>query len=107
MKLTKSEIKNARTKAPPSHLLMDMIWVFAGRHDLYHRTGRFQFLRFSGYESQTDTAASTAITMVFLGALLTGCKLYDKIAKHAGAGTLVPITGFANAIVSPANGIQK
>ena len=41
-------------------------------------------------------------TLVFLSALLTGLKLYEKIAKHAGAGTLVPITGFANAVVSPA-----
>lgn len=41
-------------------------------------------------------------TLVFIAALLTGLKLFDKIAKHAGAGTLVPITGFANAIVSPA-----
>ena len=49
-----------------------------------------------------DTAAATAITMVFLGALLTCLHLYDKLAKHAGAGTIVPITGFANAIVSPA-----
>ena len=46
--------------------------------------------------------AAPAITMVFLGALLTGLHVYDKIAKKAGAGTLVPITGFANAIVSPA-----
>ena len=46
--------------------------------------------------------ARTAITMVFLGALLTGLHLYDKLAKKAGAGTLVPITGFANSIVSPA-----
>ena len=44
----------------------------------------------------------TSIIMVFLGALLTGIGWYDNIAKHAGAGTLVPITGFANAIVSPA-----
>ena len=42
------------------------------------------------------------VTMVFLGALLTGLDLYNKIAKYGGAGTLVPITGFANAIVSPA-----
>ena len=47
-------------------------------------------------------AGATAITMVFLGALLTGLHLYDKLAKRAGAGTIVPITGFANAIVSPA-----
>ena len=48
------------------------------------------------------TAAATAITMVFLGALLTCLHLYEKLAKYAGAGTIVPITGFANAIVSPA-----
>lgn len=52
--------------------------------------------------SVEDTAAATAITMVFLGGLLTCLHLYDKIAKHAGAGTIVPITGFANAIVSSA-----
>ena len=40
--------------------------------------------------------------MVFLGALFTGLNLYNKLAKYAGAGTLVPITGFANAVVSPA-----
>ncbi|MCI8624569.1 MAG: stage V sporulation protein AC [Provencibacterium sp.] len=47
-------------------------------------------------------AASTSVTLVFLSALLTGLQIYDKIAKFAGAGTLVPITGFANAVVSPA-----
>ena len=47
-------------------------------------------------------ASSTSVTLVFLSALLTGLQIYDKIAKFAGAGTLVPITGFANAVVSPA-----
>ena len=44
----------------------------------------------------------TSMTLVALSALLTGLSLYDNIAKHAGAGTLVPITGFANAIAAPA-----
>lgn len=44
----------------------------------------------------------TSVSLVFVSAVLTGFGLYDKIAKHAGAGTLVPITGFANAVVSPA-----
>ncbi len=44
----------------------------------------------------------SSVSLVFLSAVLTGFGLYDKIAKHAGAGTLVPITGFANAVVSPA-----
>ena len=45
---------------------------------------------------------ATSVTLIFLSALLTGLSVYDDIAKHAGAGTLVPITGFANAVVSPA-----
>ena len=47
-------------------------------------------------------AALTAIVMVFLGATLTGFGVYDKIGTWAGAGSIVPITGFANSIVSPA-----
>ena len=43
-----------------------------------------------------------SISLIFLSALLTALGLYDKIAQHAGAGTLVPITGFANSMVSPA-----
>ena len=50
-----------------------------------------------------DAAGSAVcITMIALGALLTGLGVYDKLANIAGAGTLVPITGFANAVVSPA-----
>lgn len=44
----------------------------------------------------------TSVSLVFLGGLLTSLGIYDNIAKHGGAGTLVPITGFANSIVSPA-----
>lgn len=44
----------------------------------------------------------TPVTVILLAAILTGLGIFDKIAKHAGAGTLVPITGFANAVVSPA-----
>lgn len=43
-----------------------------------------------------------SVTLIFLAALLTGLKVFDDIAKHAGAGTLVPITGFANSISAPA-----
>ena len=48
------------------------------------------------------TGPATSVTLIFLGILLTGLDLYYKIAKHGGAGTLVPITGFANAMASPA-----
>ena len=43
-----------------------------------------------------------SVTLIFISAALTALGVFDKIAKHAGAGTLVPITGFANAVVSPA-----
>jgi len=49
-----------------------------------------------------NAGTATSMTLVFLSALLTGLSLYDNIAKHAGAGTLVPITGFANSIAAPA-----
>lgn len=51
---------------------------------------------------QTDAGTMTSVSLVFLSALLTGLNLYNKIARFGGAGTLVPITGFANAVVSPA-----
>ena len=51
---------------------------------------------------KTDAASAASATLVFLGALLTGLGLYDRIARFAGGGTLVPITGFANSMVAPA-----
>ena len=54
-----------------------------------------------GLEKQ-DASTAASMTLVALSALLTGLSLYDDIAKHAGAGTLVPITGFANSIAAPA-----
>ncbi|MCF2619648.1 stage V sporulation protein AC [Oscillibacter valericigenes] len=51
---------------------------------------------------KTDAGTATSITLIFLSALATGLNLYNSLARYAGAGTLVPITGFANAVVSPA-----
>ena len=51
---------------------------------------------------QDGAGTATSLTLVCLSALLTGLSLYDNIAKYAGAGTLVPITGFANSIAAPA-----
>ena len=51
---------------------------------------------------KTDAGTLASMTLVALSALLTGLSFYDDIAKHAGAGTLVPITGFANSIAAPA-----
>ena len=54
-----------------------------------------------GLEKQ-DASTAASMSLVALSALLTGRSLYDNIAKHAGAGTLVPITGFANSVAAPA-----
>lgn len=51
---------------------------------------------------KTDAGTATSMTLVALSALFTGLSLYDNLAKFAGAGTLVPITGFANSIAAPA-----
>ena len=63
--------------------------------------GMMEFLAAQGLQ-RDEAAAWTSVALVFLSALLTGLKVYDNIAKFGGAGTLVPITGFANAVVSPA-----
>ena len=52
--------------------------------------------------AENDAGLLTSVTLIFIAILLTGLGVFDKIAKHAGAGTLVPITGFANAVASPA-----
>lgn len=63
-------------------------------------------LLMNGYQAlgleKNDASTAVSMTLVALSALLTGLSLYDDIAKLAGAGTLVPITGFANAIAAPA-----
>ena len=52
--------------------------------------------------SEDDAYTLVTITMIFLGTFLTGFDIYSKIAKHGGAGTLVPVTGFANSVAAPA-----
>jgi stage V sporulation protein AC len=52
--------------------------------------------------NKETSATITSVILIFIGALLTGLNLYDDIAKYAGAGTIVPITGFANSIVASA-----
>lgn len=65
--------------------------------------GQFFVNRYGDWGLDKQMAGTAAsMTLVALSALLTGLSLYDDIARHAGAGTLVPITGFANAIAAPA-----
>lgn len=63
--------------------------------------GLLELYQMWGLDEDTSKTL-TSVTLIFFGILLTAIGVYDKIAKHAGAGTLVPITGFANAVSSPA-----
>ena len=88
--------------APKSPIVKDCIFAFL-IGGLICAIGQ---LIMNGYAAlgleKTDASTATSMTLVALSALLTGLSLYDNIAKHAGAGTLVPITGFANAISAAA-----
>lgn len=65
--------------------------------------GQGLFVLYSRFIPEEDTVRTlVSVTLIFLSCLFTGIGLYDSLAKHAGAGTLVPITGFANAVCSPA-----
>ena len=98
----KEYAKLVEEKSPKSPVLRDCInafWIGG----LICTIGQV-FLNFYKNLGLDQDAAGTAMsmTLVAISALLTGLSLYDNIAKYAGAGTLVPITGFANAIASPA-----
>jgi stage V sporulation protein AC len=88
--------------SPNSHTLVDMLNAF-WTGGLICVLGQLLLNGWSltGLE-ETQAATATSMTLVFLGALLTGLGIYDRMAKVAGAGTIVPITGFANSVVSPA-----
>ena len=95
--------KYANARAPKSPMAKDCLRAFLvggliccigqGLNDVYTKLCGM---------SKDDAGTLTAATLVLIAAILTGLGIFDRIAKLAGAGTLVPITGFANAVVSPA-----
>ena len=91
-----------KDKSPKSPIMKDCLFAFASG-GLICALGQFLLNRYTrlGLEKQ-DAAAWVSITLVGLSALLTGLSVYDDIAKYAGAGTLVPITGFSNAVAASA-----
>lgn len=90
------------SKAPKSRLGRDLPLAFAiGGLICCVGQGLFDLWSWAGLDFEA-AASAESISMVLLGAVLTGLGVYDKIAKYGGAGTLVPITGFANSVVSPA-----
>ena len=88
--------------SPPSKSGVNfaMAYIIGGIICVIGQLFRELYLYLGFDETLTGMAVST--TLIFIAALLTGLRIFEKIAKHAGAGTLVPITGFANAVVSPA-----
>lgn len=103
MKMSKKEYgRYVDKKSPKSPLAANMVKAFVSG-GLICCIGQAIL---NGYGStglpKENAAAATSITLVFVGALLTGLKVYDNLGKFAGAGTLVPITGFANSVAAPA-----
>lgn len=85
-----------------SPLGKDMLWAFlVGGGICTLGQGILAFWQMLGL-SEKDAGTAVSITLIALSALLTGLHGYEKLAKHAGAGTLVPITGFSNSVAAPA-----
>ena len=103
MPISQKEYSNMVKKASPnSKSLTDIPCAFAiGGLICVIGQALTDFYSCLGFDDRTSSAWCT-VTLVFLSALLTGLGIYEKIAKHGGAGTLVPVTGFANAVASPA-----
>ena len=101
--MKKKEYKTYVDKMTPnSPIVKDVVFAFLIGGAIC-TIGQFFFNMYEGFGIKEDCVAMlTSSTMVFLGALFTGFGLYDNLAKYAGAGTIVPITGFANAVASPA-----
>lgn len=101
--MTNEEYKDfSRRHSPRSHLCGNFLKAFAVGGLICCIGQLFTDLYMSAGLSGDTASAAVSVTMVFLGALLTGLGLYDRIGKFAGGGSLVPITGFANSVVSPA-----
>ncbi len=94
--------KLTKKLSPPSTKIKDFIWAYAVGGFICVMGQLFiELYEYLGLSEKT-VKMLVPVTLIFIAGLLTGLKLFDKIAKRAGAGTLVPITGFANAVVSPA-----
>ena len=103
IKVTRTEYQQmAETVSPKSKVLRNCVMAFLVGGAIC-ALGQALTTLFLSIDLPEKTAkAFVSISLIALSAIMTGLKVYDKIAKHAGAGTLVPITGFANSIVSPA-----
>ena len=99
---TKRYTKYVTKRSPKSNVVMNCVKAFiSGGIICVIGEAFFDLYTWLGID---ETAVNTLVpvTLVVIAALLTGIGVYDRIAKHSGAGTIVPITGFSNAVVSPA-----
>jgi stage V sporulation protein AC len=102
-KMTKEEYSKMAEKAsPPSPILKNCLMAFLVGGAIC-TFGQFlvNWFQSSGLDLKEARGAESTV-LIALTAIFTALKIYDNLAKHAGAGTLVPITGFANSMVSPA-----
>lgn len=98
----KEYAKLVKKKSPNSHFVTDAIWAFLiGGGICVVGQGLVNLFTTLGM-TEKDAKSLCSVSLIFFGVLLTVLGVYDKLAKHAGAGTLVPITGFANSIAAPA-----
>ena len=89
-------------KSQASPIWKNMVWAFLVGGAIC-MLGQGLIKLYQSFDlSETAAAIASSVTLIVLAALLTGFGVFDNIAKRAGAGTIVPITGFANAMVSPA-----
>ena len=103
MNMSKQEyLSYVKEISPPSPLGKNMLCAFLVGGAIC-TVGQLFSNWYTSMDIGKDAASTaTSVTMIFLGALLTALNLYDNIAKFGGAGTIIPISGFANSIVSPA-----
>ena len=94
--------KLVKQHSAPSPTLRDALTAFAVGGGICCVGQALQLLYERLGLSRDDAGTWVTVSLIFLSALLTGLKVYDKLARRAGAGTLVPVTGFANSVVSPA-----
>lgn len=94
--------KLVKERAKPSPMGKNILWAFLVGGAICTAGQGLTTLYQSWGLDKEQAGAATSITLILTAALLTGLGVFDKLAKFAGAGTLVPITGFANAMVSPA-----
>lgn len=103
LKVTKKEYqKMAQKTSPPTRWGRNMLMAFLFGGAICTLGQIFFGLYHSWGFDKADSGTLVSVTLIGLSALLTALRVYDDLAKHGGAGTLVPITGFANSIVSPA-----